>query len=154
MLQNPPINTPKQTNLTGVIASVQMILDDHWFWRATDWLTELWFYVPLDTKYVISRDVPQANLLAWYGKTKPNTTKAHITNHKKCTTTQNKHKNLKPSLDASYNIQPGNGEGLFLFRRFINLSIAHLKLNSIMLSWSQTWSQTCSELEFGLSCTI
>jgi len=23
-------------------------------------------------------DVPQANLLAWYGKTKPNTTKAHI----------------------------------------------------------------------------
>jgi len=24
------------------------------------------------------RDVPQANLLAWYGKTKPNTTKAHI----------------------------------------------------------------------------
>jgi len=22
-------------------------------------------------------DVPQANLLAWYGKTKPNTTKAH-----------------------------------------------------------------------------
>jgi len=23
-------------------------------------------------------DVPQANLLAWYGKTKPNTTEAHI----------------------------------------------------------------------------
>jgi len=23
-------------------------------------------------------DVPQANFLAWYGKTKPNTTKAHI----------------------------------------------------------------------------
>jgi len=26
-----------------------------------------------------------------------------------------------------------------------------LKPNSITLSWSQTWSQTCSELEFGLS---
>jgi len=24
------------------------------------------------------RDVPQDNLLAWYGKSKPNTTKAHI----------------------------------------------------------------------------
>jgi len=40
-------------------------------------LTELWFYVPLDTKRHFG-DVSQANLLAWYGKTKPNTTKAHI----------------------------------------------------------------------------
>jgi len=32
-------------------------------------------------------DVPQASLLAWYGKTKPNTTKAHI-HQKKCTTTR------------------------------------------------------------------
>ena len=38
-------------------------------------------------------DVPQANLLAWYGKTKPNTTKHALINQKKCTTTQNKHKN-------------------------------------------------------------
>jgi len=32
------------------------------------------------TPYTIGHfgDVPQANLLAWYGKTKPNTTKAHI----------------------------------------------------------------------------
>jgi len=43
-----------------------------------------------------------------------------FTNQNKCTTTQNKHKNLKPSLDASYDIKPGNGEGLFLFRCFIN----------------------------------
>jgi len=47
-------------------------------------------------------------------KAEPNTTKAHIqsfTNQKKCTTTQNKHKKLKPGLVASYNIWPGNGEG-------------------------------------------
>jgi len=43
----------------------------------TDWLTELRFYVPLD-KLGHFGDVPQANLLAWYGKTKPNTIKAHI----------------------------------------------------------------------------
>ena len=29
-----------------------------------------------------------------------------------------------------------------------------LNPNSITLSWSQTWSHTCSELEFGLSRTI
>jgi len=42
-------------------------------------MTELRFYIPLDTEQVISvqRD-SQSNLLAWYGKTKPNTTKAHI----------------------------------------------------------------------------
>jgi len=61
--------------------------------------------------------------MAWYGKTKPNTTKAHIHQSKKYTTTQNKCKKTKPGLVASYNIWPGNGEGLFWFRRFINLSL-------------------------------
>ena len=32
--------------------------------------------------------------------------------------------------------------------------IGYLKLNSITLSRSHTWSQTCIALEFGLSCTI
>ena len=38
-------------------------------------------------------EVPQANdVLAWYGKTKPNTQQKHtFTNQKKCTTTQSKH---------------------------------------------------------------
>jgi len=35
--------------------------------------------------------------------------KRTFTNQKKCTTTQNKHKKLKPCLVASYDIQPGNG---------------------------------------------
>jgi len=41
-------------------------------------LTELWFYVQLDTKQVISETFPKP--ISWLGmeKTKPNTTKAHI----------------------------------------------------------------------------
>ena len=60
------------------------------------------------------RDVPQANLLALYGKTKPNTTKTRIRQSKEMyTTTQNKHKKLQPGSVTSYDIQPGNREGLF-----------------------------------------
>jgi len=44
----------------------------------------------------------------------------------KCSTTQNKHNKLKPGLVASYDIQPGNTEGLFLFRCFINMSSTYL----------------------------
>ena len=35
-------------------------------------------------------------------------------------------KKLKPGLVTSYDIRPGNGEGLFWFRRFINLSLTYL----------------------------
>jgi len=35
-------------------------------------------------------------------------------------------KKLKPGLVASYDIQPGNGQGLFLFWRFTNLSLTYL----------------------------
>ena len=57
----------------------------------------------------------QANLLAWYGRTKSNTwhgktTKAHT--HQSENVQQ--HKN------------PGNGEGLFWFWRFIKLSLTYL----------------------------
>jgi len=38
-----------------------------------------------------------------------------FTNQQKCTTKQNKHRKLKPGLVASYDIRPGNGEGLFWF---------------------------------------
>jgi len=38
-----------------------------------------------------------------------------FTNQKKYITTQNEHKKLKPGLVASYDIRPGNGEGLFWF---------------------------------------
>jgi len=54
---------------------------------------EFWFYVPLplDTKQAISETLLQANLLAWYGKSKSNTTKARVHHQEKCTTRQNKH---------------------------------------------------------------
>jgi len=35
-------------------------------------------------------------------------------------------KKLKPGLVTSYDIQPGNGEGLFGFCCFINLSLTYL----------------------------
>jgi len=51
----------------------------------------------------------------------------HTFNNKnKCTTTQNKHKKTKPGLVASYDIWPGNKQGLFWFRHFINLSFTYL----------------------------
>jgi len=40
--------------------------------------------------------------------------------------TQVGHKKLKPGLVASYDIWPGNGEGLFWFQRFIKLSLTYL----------------------------
>jgi len=68
-------------------------------------------------------DVPQANPLAWYGKTKRNTTKARI--HQTREMYYNT-KKLNPGLVASYDIRAGNGEGLFWFQGFINLSLTYL----------------------------
>jgi len=53
--------------------------------------------------------------LAWYGKTKPNTTKAHIHQSKEMYYNTKYKKKLKPGLVASYNIRPENGEGLYWF---------------------------------------
>jgi len=41
-------------------------------------LIELRFYIPSRHKIGHFGDVPHTNLFAWYGKTKPNTTKARI----------------------------------------------------------------------------
>jgi len=43
----------------------------------------------------------------------------------KNTITQNKRNKLNPGLVASYDIWPGNREGLFLFWHFINLSLTY-----------------------------
>jgi len=55
-----------------------------------------WVMVLHPTRHKIGHfgDDLQANLLAWYRKTEPNTTKAHI-HQKKCTTTQSKHTKTK-----------------------------------------------------------
>ena len=44
----------------------------------------------------------------------------------KYNTTKQTQKKLKPGLVASYDLRPGNGEGLFWFRCFINLSLTYL----------------------------
>jgi len=79
------------------------------------------FYVPLNKKQVISETFSKP--ISWLRMEKINLTqqKHTFTNQKKRTTTQNKHKKLKPGLVTFYDIQPGNGEGLFWFRRFTNL---------------------------------
>ena len=63
--------------------------------------------------------------VSWLGMEKLNLTqqKHTFTHQQKCTTTQNTHKKLKTGLVASYDMQPGNGEGLFWFQHFINLSV-------------------------------
>jgi len=56
-------------------------------------------------------------------KIKPNTTKAHVHLSKEM---YYNIKKLKPGSVASYDIWPGNREGLYWFRRFINLSLTYL----------------------------
>jgi len=48
--------------------------------------------------------------LAWYGKTKPNITKERTDQSKEIYYNTKK---LKPGLVTFYDIQPGNGVGLF-----------------------------------------
>jgi len=55
-------------------------------------------------------------------------------NQNKCTATQSFkiNKKLKPGLVASQDIWPGNGEGLFWFRHFINVSLTYPYLLTAM----------------------
>jgi len=63
-----------------------------------------------------------------------------FTNQKKCITTQNKQKKLKPGLVACYYIQPGNGDGLFwflvsVFHKFVTYLLRHLP------TYLQPWAE-------------
>jgi len=66
--------------------------------------------------------------ISWFGIETQNLTqqKHTFTNQNKCTTQNKYKKKLKPGLVASYDIRPENGEGLFWFQRFINLSHTYL----------------------------
>jgi len=57
--------------------------------------------------------------ISWLGMEKQNLTQQK---HTFINTTQK----IKPGLVATYNMRPWNGEGLFLFRQFINLSLTYL----------------------------
>ena len=65
------------------------------------------------------RDVLQANLWAWYGKTKPNATKACIHQSKEMYFNTSINIKLKPGLVDSYDDWPANKDDLFWFQRFI-----------------------------------
>ena len=89
-------------------------------------LTVLRFYVPLDTKQVILETLPKPISCLCMEKQNITQQKHAFTDQNKCTITQNRHKKLKPGFVASYNIRPGNRQGLFWFRCFINMSPTYL----------------------------
>ena len=64
------------------------------------------------TRHKIGHFGDTPNPIYWLGMEKLNLTQQKHTfiNQKECTTTQNKHKKLKPDLVASYNVWPGKGE--------------------------------------------
>ena len=122
--------------------------------RLIDWVNVL---RPIQHKIGHFGDVTQANLfpkpISWLRMEKQNLTqqKPAITNQKKCTTTQNKHKKLKPGLVASYDIWPRNGEGRFLFLCFITLSLTYL--NTYPLNYSPDLHGQVSRLTLWFSST-
>ena len=76
--------------------------------------------------HVISETFPKPT--SWFVRKKLNLTQQEhaFHNQNKCTPPQNKHRKLKPGLVANYDIWSGNRMGLFLFQRFINLSLTCL----------------------------
>jgi len=74
-----PAPSPGRTHSSHVI---DLKMPHAVYISVTCWQTRLidWVKVLRPTRHKIGHfgDIPQANLLAWYGKTKPNTTKARI----------------------------------------------------------------------------
>ena len=67
--------------------------------------------------------------MPWYGKKQNLTQQKHaFTNEKNVLQHKINTKKLKPGLVTSYDIRPGNGEGLFGFQHFINLSLTYLDI--------------------------
>jgi len=97
-------------------------LDSVW----TDRLTWVVLLRPTWHKIGHFGDVHKHNHLAWYARKINLTTKTCI--HQSKETYYNTINTRKPKPDsvAYYDVQPGNTEGLFLFRRFINLSLTYL----------------------------
>jgi len=56
--------------------------------------------------------LPQANLLAWYGKTNLTQQKHAFTDQNKCTTTQNRHKLECGPMFNVMAVQPNTGDAL------------------------------------------
>jgi len=99
-----------------------------------------WVKVLRSTRHKVGHfgHVPQANLLAWYGKAKSNKTKAHISLIKRNVVQHKVTEKLKPGLVASYDIWPGNKEDLILIsalRKFVT----YLDTYPLTYSLGPTW---------------
>jgi len=92
--------------------------------RNSDWSS--CGYVLLNTKQVNSETFPRP--ISWPGMEKLNLT--HKSTHSPIKTNVLRHKintkKTKARLSHLHDIRPGNGEGLFWFRCFINLSLTYL----------------------------
>jgi len=76
-----------------------------------------------------------------------------FTNQNKCITTQYKYKNkLKPDLVASYDIRPGNRDGVFWLRCFTNLSLTYLLRHPLTYSLGPT--RGCTICRHCLAVTV
>jgi len=122
---NHAIMQGKSGNLKQYVAKLGLI----------DWVKVL---RPTEHKIGHFGDVP----VCWFGMEKLNLTqqKHACINQNKCTITQNKHKKLKSGLVVSYDIRPGNGQALFLFRCFINASLTYLLRHLLTYSPGPTLS--------------
>jgi len=103
-------------------------------------ITGYWlrFYVPLDTKQVISETF--AKPISWLGIEKQNLTQQKHTFTSQKVLQDKINTKLKPGLDTSYDIQPGNRESLFWFCSFINWSLTYLLRHlPINLQPETTW---------------
>ena len=75
-----------------------------------------------------------------------------FTNQKKCTTTRNKCKKLKPGLVASYDVRPGNGQGISVLRKFVTYLLTYL--NTYPLTYSpRTHTGLCTTCIATSSCS-
>ena len=73
-------------------------------------------------KIVHSVDVSPSQSIGLMEKLNLTQQKHAFTNQKKCTTTQNKHKRLKPRWVTFYDIRPGNAAGLFSKEKISNVA--------------------------------
>ena len=101
----------------------------NWHFRYTnwhfDWLINCGF-TSHSTQNGSFRRHSRSQSVVWYGKTKPNTTKAQIHQSKEMYYNTKWRQKTKQCLVACYDIRPGNGHGLFWFWCFINLSLIYL----------------------------
>jgi len=108
-----------------------------WTWRNR--LTELRFFVPLDTKYVnFSETFPEP--ISWVDMKKLNLIqqKHTITNQTKCTTTSNKHKITKDTFSRLLRHPARKRRGPILVLA-LHKSVTYLLIHSTYL---QPWTQT------------